>query len=941
MTTVSRDSFVGRHAHLEEVEALLDRARQGSGCLVLVSGEAGIGKTRFAEEAAGLAERTGAAVAWGQCTEEEGAPPFLPWSQVFRQLAAVAPRPRALDWRNSAAHDGSRFQLFEEALEALHHVATTRPLLVVLDDLQWADSASLNLLRYAASHLPSIPALVVATHREAGEDAAAFESALAGIRRQRGVRRLSLGPLPPAAARDLARRSLAEPTDPEVVRSILRRAEGNPLFIRELASLVSERGASPLDLPPTVHAVIATRMLNLGSDGRALLRAAAVLGVDFDIHLLEQVSGRPESQVVRLLADAALRRLVAGSANRRHFTHPLVREVMYAELPDEDRVRLHAEAAEALRATLGDASEPRAELIAHHLRQAAPLVGSAPALEATLAAAADAEAAFAHEDAVTQLTLAMELATQVRMRGTERTALLLRLARGRFRAGAIVPAWDACRSAAAEARVAGDWATVADAATVIRGAAVGELAGEIDAVCCEALAALPEAELTRRAKLLAQRVLVADPWLPRPDPNLGTDALRAAEVAGDADARFMALQARREELALPEHCLERLSGGDRALRLAQDSGRAEYAVWGHTWRIDTLWELGRRVQLDAEVVALAGVVDRLREPLHRWRLRMIQAAIRRLEGRFADAFALLDEALEIGRAAGHEEAEVLDMVARANMATEIGGGDEYERVAARQAEMMGSVNSFARYWQGAMLAAADQAKGVRHLWPELVDRFDRFPQNIAWIPMLSSMADMCCLVRDRAFARSLYATLLPYADREVVSDARGGSRGPVALYLGNLAALLGKVEDAEALLQRAVARAQEMGSPPYEAIARHALAAAWITRKGHDRAAAAREIERAATAASRLGMLPLERRTSRLAHELDRTASGGRLSPREFEVAALVAEGLSNQGIAQRLHLSSRTAENHVQHIMQKLGFDSRAQIAAWFVTANLSRGFE
>ena len=153
--------------------------------------------------------------------------------------------------------------------------------------------------------------------------------------------------------------------------------------------------------------------------------------------------------------------------------------------------------------------------------------------------------------------------------------------------------------------------------------------------------------------------------------------------------------------------------------------------------------------------------------------------------------------------------------------------------------------------------------------------------------------------------------------------------------------MLGKVEDAEALLQRAVARAQEMGSPPYEAIARHALAAAWITRKGHDRAAAAREIERAATAASRLGMLPLERRTSRLAHELDRTASGGRLSPREFEVAALVAEGLSNQGIAQRLHLSSRTAENHVQHIMQKLGFDSRAQIAAWFVTANLSRGFE
>ena len=110
----------------------------------------------------------------------------------------------------------------------------------------------------------------------------------------------------------------------------------------------------------------------------------------------------------------------------------------------------------------------------------------------------------------------------------------------------------------------------------------------------------------------------------------------------------------------------------------------------------------------------------------------------------------------------------------------------------------------------------------------------------------------------------------------------------------------------------------------------------WIRRgRPRDRAAAAREIEEASAVASQLGMLPLETRTARLSEDLRQSRSAGRLSIREFEVARLVAEGLSNQAIAQRLHLSSRTAENHVQHILYKLGFDSRSQIAAWFVTAD------
>jgi DNA-binding NarL/FixJ family response regulator len=128
-----------------------------------------------------------------------------------------------------------------------------------------------------------------------------------------------------------------------------------------------------------------------------------------------------------------------------------------------------------------------------------------------------------------------------------------------------------------------------------------------------------------------------------------------------------------------------------------------------------------------------------------------------------------------------------------------------------------------------------------------------------------------------------------------------------------------------------------MGSPPYEAIARQALAAMW-TRRGRpgDRAAAVRQVGQAAATASELGMRPLEARSGRLLEALRQQAPMSPLSAREFEVARLVAEGLTNHAIAERLHLSSRTAENHVHHVLDKLGFNSRSQIAAWFAARKI-----
>lgn len=939
---LGQERYIGRQPHLRLVAELVDKTRQGSGGLLLVSGEPGLGKTRLAEEATRLASAAGLAVAWGQSADADGAPPYLPWTQIFTQLGSSFLRRRALESRNASRAEASRFRVFDRAVDVLRESSAGGPLLLVLDDLHAADASSLGLLWYAASQLPTMPVLVLAVYRQLYDDSSPFGRVLGDIRRQRGVRHLDLRRLSPGEADDLARQWLREPANTAIVSSIEARARGNPLFIRELAILLAERGTAT-ELPSTLRDVFAARLVGLSDDQRRLLSAAAVIGVEFQERLLASVVGATGATAREALEAAAQRRLVAGDPTGWSFTHPLLKEVLYGELPGDDRARLHAAVARNLRDPRPDVGASLADGLAHHLRQAVTIEGPGPALAATLVAAQQAEEGLAYEDAANQLGFSVNLAAQAGLSGKERTDLLLRLGRCRLRAGDLTAAWQACRVAAADARNAADWSAVAEAATLITGVVIrGSLRSEIDRLCQDCLAALPRGELRLRARLLAQRVLIADIWRPRADPSLALEALRNAEASGDPDARFMALQARLVDLAAPEHCLERLSGGDRALLLAQESGRPEYAVWGRTWRIDALWELGRRPQLDAEVAALAALVDDLKEPLHRCRLLLIQAAIKRMEGRFRGAFALLDQAREIGQAAGVEDAVIIDAVARASISMEMGGSEQYAQLVERQADSAAPGDAFSRLWQCGLLGAAGRVEDVRRQWPLLLELFITLPRNIAWVAAASFMAEMCCLVEDAATAPSLYDALRPFADNQVVSDARGGSRGPVSLYLGNLAALLGEWDDAEARLQRAVAGAATMGSPPYEGIARYWLASTLLKRgRPRDRAFAVHQVELAGRTARLLGMQPLAMQTDRLSVAVRVRPDTGALSAREAEVARLVAEGLTNPGIAKRLNISPRTAENHVQHILNKLGFDSRAQIAAWVAAGGLSRPHE
>jgi DNA-binding CsgD family transcriptional regulator len=404
------------------------------------------------------------------------------------------------------------------------------------------------------------------------------------------------------------------------------------------------------------------------------------------------------------------------------------------------------------------------------------------------------------------------------------------------------------------------------------------------------------------------------------------------------DARFLALQARVNELVDIRYTLERLAVGERAVRLGRESGRDDYLAWGHAWRLDAFWQLGRRVQMDAEVTALATVVGHLKQPLWLWRLKMTQASMALMEGRHDAARELAANALTIGRRGGHHGADFLDLVFSAHLSVQTGEGQSPVLQRLRAFVEEGPILS--RSWLMWVLATMGRMDEAAALWHSLVvPHISAFPRHVPeWLIGRSGFADMCVLLGDTAVAQRIYADLLPFADKHVVSGAFTPTGGPIALYLGKLALLRDDHDDAEVHLTSALHSAAAMGSGPHQAYTRLELARLLLSRRGHaDMRAARTHLHAALDTARALGMKPLAAEVQALAaqHRLDRD---GPLSSREEHVAGLVAEGLSNRQIANRLHLSERTVENHVANILGKLGFDSRAKVAAWHARRGLER---
>jgi tetratricopeptide (TPR) repeat protein len=853
---------------------------------VLVAGEPGIGKTRLADELAARAASLGAGVRWGTCWEGEGAPAFWPWIQALREHAARRdPATLRRELGDGAADvarlvpglaagvgelppspalepDQARFRLFDAVAGLLRRAGETEPLLLVLDDLHWADRSSLSLLRFVARELRDARLLVLGTYRdvELGRSPAAEPLAkLAGR-----ARHLTLGGLGQADVAELLALAAGRRPAPDLAAAVHRRTGGNPLFVREVARLLATEDQAAI--PEGVREVLRRRLDRLPAGGADLLAAAAVLGQEFRLGLLGAVGGVPAEAQLALLDQAVQARLVErapGSVAGYRFTHALLREVLYERLPATRRAALHRRAGQAVEERFAADLEPHLAELAHHFRQVATTGGQRKAVHYATLAGRRAMEQLAYAEAATQFQRALEALDLAPADPARRCQLELALGEAQMAAGEIAAARASYQRAAGLARSIGAAEPLATAALGL-GAEVTALVVDEPQVRLleEALGALGGDDGVPRARVLARlaRALVFTPALHR-RAALSEQAVAMARRLGDPATLAAVLYDRHLAVWGPDNPADRLAIAGEVVELAERCGDRALALQGRGLRTADLLELGDPAALRAEIEAYERAATELRQLHYLWHVPLLRATQALLAGRFEEAERLAAEGLAVGQRAHDQAVGVYVPVVVAAV----------RWLQGRLPELEGAVRELvARYpavpaWRGALVLALalDGREGEARAeldWLAARD-FADLPRDQQWLCNLALLAMACQRLGDRRRAAVVYELLLPCAGRLVPTTRLAvGCLGAVSHYLGILAATLGRWEAAAGHLAEAVATNGRAGAVPFLALSRHEHARALRARGAPgDRELAEEQLAQATATARALGLaLPAE-----------------------------------------------------------------------------------
>ncbi|MCP4006814.1 MAG: AAA family ATPase [bacterium] len=439
--------FVGREELMSTLFATLGVSLSGEARVVFLSGEPGIGKTRAVEELSRKALEHGASVLTGRCYEGEGAPAFWPWIQIIREwnrnndfadlsedlkdearfFSKWRPEVAGKNSNNSAqAGEGAelRFGLFDAATRGLRKFAADTPLVLVLEDLHWADPASLGLLRFIAASLRHDPILLVGTFREDElYRTSELAQTLAGLAREPSFSSFSMEGLGREDVGALLEQTVSREIPPDLVDSVATMTEGNPFFVVELARLLNADGAGAnvkdlprsegLELPASITATIERRLGKLTAASRRLLATASVIGREFTLARLSEVAGPDYQPVLEHLEEAVEARII--EPMRRvpgtyRFSHALIRETFYQGIMGPARAQLHRSVAEALEHRHGDSNDPPLAALAHHWYAAVATGAVEKAAEYSRLAGLASAARLAFEEAAFHLRRALELA---------------------------------------------------------------------------------------------------------------------------------------------------------------------------------------------------------------------------------------------------------------------------------------------------------------------------------------------------------------------------------------------------------------------------------------------------------------------------------------------------------------------------------------------------
>lgn len=904
--------LLGRAAELARLDGALDDATAASPRVVLCSGAAGAGKTTLLSVFADHATERGATVLWPPAFGRPGAPPYWMWQQVAAVHRPFDSLPRSADSATTVDRLANR----------MRSISATRPVVLVLDDVDRADSSSLAVLPRVLRALGRSRLLVCCAYesgsprsrdwvdtRRALDTAAPEELALSGLRAE-DVRRL------------LVSGGLHAP-GPDLVERVVTATAGNPLFVVELTRQLTERSERPL--PRTLADLVADRLDAVSESARRVLGAASVLGQSFRVGDLARTLGlHPATCLDAVEESARIGIIELLSPAEAEFRHNLFRAIVEARLPAAERTALHRRVAEALEEAIGHPSGDHLGVLAYHWAAAAAGGASIEASSWARRAADEAMRTLAYEEAERLYRVALEHASE--LPELDRAGLLLARAAAGLRSGHLVAAREACATAVETARRHGSRELQARAALTLE--PVGEPAwdGDIHAWCREALAD-PDHDARTRVRLLA-RLSQSATYLRLDDEadRTSADALQRAAEISDPDARVDALIARQLVRCGPDDVEELGELADQMLAIGTSTGRADLEMWGRLWRIDTHWYAGGLSAIGNEIGGLQRCAERAGGPDARWHLLSTRGFLALARAEFDDAERILGEAVELMARIDHPTVHGASVAIGLLLGHHRGYSAELLDAAAWDFGADIRWDLFSRLARAFVLvenAQLDEAAAMYHRCGDPASW--RLPPR-GRLVVLAIGARVATGIGALEDVTKLREWLLPYRGRFVAAGGGGTNfLGPVDLALGRCDASLGQHDSARDEFQAAGTMCRTVGAPGFAVEADTELAAA---HSGiGDQAAAALVARRALPLARTLGMTPW---VDRLAGLAALPARVDPLSVREREVAALIADGLSNRAIADRLVISERTAQNHVQHILTKLDFTNRAQVAAW-----------
>jgi transcriptional regulator with XRE-family HTH domain/tetratricopeptide (TPR) repeat protein len=910
--------LVGRERQQALLRSLQDEARGGQTQVALIAGEPGIGKTRLAEELSIEASNAGFRAFWGHCYEWEGAPAYWPWVQILRdyaegcapdllqvqlgpgaplvagivpEFAGILPDSTTLRGENPTQ---ARFELFDSIARFLRRATHHGPLLLVLDDLHWADPPSLMLLEFIVREVADAPLLIVGTYRDVEvRRRHPLAATLAALSRARSTQRLGLIGLGRNEVYQIVQQLSVSAPSEWLIDAVYARTEGNPFFVTELARLLAdqatddemdERSIIHQAIPEGVREAIGQRLDTLSKPCNQLLSVASVIGRDFDLHLLETVSEWAADAMLDVLDEAVQAGVITEqrSFDRYGFSHALIHETIYDRLTTSSRMRLHCRVGNALEDLHASNLAPVYGDLARHFFSARIVANLNKAITYATKAGEQAMRQLAWESAVGHFQRAVEIVeAHPDIDPAHLCEALLALgdaqdragaARGQFTGAGSTPlSRETFRRAVIVAREAELAEHLARSALGFAGRNVGGDHGGPEGLefLREAVERLPEDDSVLKARVLMR--LGAGCWLQRVFSPDDPDIVSETQVRAWADAAVKMARRLGEPVTLgyalfllpetyagpPEEIDSYLAVGDEIDELAVHGDDEELAAWALGWKFCLLWQRGDIVMARRVRDAWNRTMRQLQTPYADWSEAIGRAGEALALGRYASA----EQAIEQAHAVWPNTWTATFQQFTLSRELQQPIPDNVVEFLRSRYRMAPSAPQSLAFWLSYLVETQQIREARAVLTGADLQALIDGPRTTTWIRAMSLLAEVTAKLADSERAAVVHDALCPYA-RHNLTQSYGDSwtGGAVSYYVGLAASASARWNDADRHFRDALVLNEQWGFRPYAAYTHYAWADT-LARRGRldDRARARESLRYAKSVGEELGMLRLLR----------------------------------------------------------------------------------